>query len=129
MSQKSLISVITITRNDLDGLRLTCDSVESQSFGSYEHIIIDGCSSDGTLNFLNNLISTKVIWESEADRGIYHALNKGAKLASGSWIIFMNSGDVFKSSTVLENVLSIFIEVIQISSLGIMKFTTLMEKR
>lgn len=87
------ISIITITYNNINGLRKTVESVICQEdYSSIEYIIIDGASSDGTVEYLNTL-PTEIKWISEVDRGISHAFNKGIKRATGDSIIFLNSGD------------------------------------
>jgi len=98
------ISIVTITYNRQEDLKETFNSVVSQTFKGYEYIVIDGGSSDGTANFLKEKSSSISQWVSEPDDGIYDAMNKGAKLASGEWILFMNAGDSFFSDTTLEEV-------------------------
>ncbi|QXQ09641.1 glycosyltransferase family 2 protein [Paeniglutamicibacter sp. Y32M11] len=87
------LSVITITRNDLEGLKRTINSVKNQSFENIEHIIIDADSTDGTKDFLNNQPNLKFI--SEPDDGRYDGMNKGASHASGEIIWFLHSADIF----------------------------------
>lgn len=96
------ISVITICYNDKDGLIKTINSVQSQIYEDYEHIIIDGGSLDGTLKLLKEIKNEKCHWISERDKGIYDAMNKGIKMAKGEWLIMLNAGDVFADSYVLE---------------------------
>ncbi|MDZ8023355.1 MAG: glycosyltransferase family 2 protein [Nostoc sp. DedQUE11] len=89
------ISVITVTYNRLQDLSETFSNVISQTYENVEYIVIDGGSQDGTVEFLrqnNEIIS---YWVSEKDGGIYDAMNKGSLIATGDWIIFMNSGDKF----------------------------------
>lgn len=93
------ISIITITRNNLDGLRRTRASVTSQSCDNYEWIIIDGASTDGTATFLPHCPAHIT---SEPDSGIYDAMNKGLEKANGQYVIFMNAGDCFAASTTLQ---------------------------
>ncbi|WP_168016719.1 glycosyltransferase family 2 protein [Halomonas salinarum] len=97
-------SVVTVAFQNLSGLRRTFESTKMQDFGSFEHIIIDGGSHDGTLEFLESIDSPAVTVISEKDNGIYDAMNKGLKLARGSYVIFMNSGDVFHEENVLRKV-------------------------
>lgn len=98
-------SVITICYNDLEGVKSTLESVLSQTYINYESIVIDGGSSDGTPEYLKKYAGiNNILWLSEPDTGIYNAMNKGIGLASGDWLIFMNSGDKFASSNVLEDV-------------------------
>lgn len=88
------IGIVTVCYNDLNGLKKTINSVLSQNYKNYEHIIIDGNSNDGTKSFLNELDSS-IIWSSEPDFGIYDAMNKGIEKCSSDFIVFMNSGDTF----------------------------------
>ena len=94
-------SVITVTRNNLAGLKRTRESLKIQSCMDYEWIIIDGNSSDGTKEYLSTLPARAL---SEPDEGIYDAMNKGIKLATGKYLIFMNAGDIFAEAHVLQNV-------------------------
>lgn len=97
-----LFSVVTITYQNLDGLRATVESVKSQSFRDFEHIVIDGGSTDGSAEWLaSNFDGT---WQSEPDRGRYHAMNKGARLSGGEYLWFMHAGDLFGDSDVLARV-------------------------
>lgn len=89
---ETLFTIITVTRNNLDGLRRTYDSVMAQHDELYDWLVIDGDSHDGTKDFLK---SHNIPHISEPDSGIYDAMNKGIERASGLYIIFMNAGDVF----------------------------------
>jgi putative colanic acid biosynthesis glycosyltransferase len=100
-SARTLFSIITINYNNKKGLERTFASVISQKFKDYELIIIDGNSNDGSTEFLNTIEESNVIIISENDKGIYDAMNKGLQLANGEYIIFMNSGDCFSDSFVL----------------------------
>lgn len=91
-------SIITVTLNNLFGLRRTYDSITSQSFENYEWIVIDGNSTDGTQEFLKQKSSNYI---SENDNGIYDAMNKGINRATGNYLIFMNSGDYFTDEKIL----------------------------
>lgn len=99
------ISIVTISYNCKDDLEKTIQSVISQSYIYKEYIIVDGGSSDGTGEVLNKYKDAIDICISEPDDGIYDALNKGVKKASGEWIICLNAGDVFSSDSVLEEIL------------------------
>lgn len=94
-------TVITIAFNDLGGLRETRASIDAQAFSDFEWIIVDGGSTDGTLEYLQRLDQPNCRWMSEPDRGIYYAMNKGLDLAAGQYVIFMNSGDTFVGAAVL----------------------------
>lgn len=95
-------SIITVCRNALPILQQTVASVRTQSFNDYEHIIIDGASTDGTIQWLTT--QQQIEWISESDKGIYDAMNKGVKLAHGEWIIFMNAGDTLYDKEVLNRI-------------------------
>jgi glycosyltransferase involved in cell wall biosynthesis len=98
------VSVITVTRNDLAGLRATVASVDEQTYGSVAHLIIDGASSDGTSEFLSTLSGRVVV--SEPDGGIFDAMNKGLRLAGGDILVFLNSGDTFSSPDSISSVIT-----------------------
>lgn len=91
------VSIVTINYNNAEGLKRTLESVDCQSFYHYEIIIVDGGSTDQSKAVIEeyalNHPDTK--WVSEPDNGIYNAMNKGVKMASGKYCIFMNSGDCF----------------------------------
>lgn len=95
-------SVITINFNNRDGLRQTIESVISQTYNDFEYIVIDGGSTDGSVDIVQKYEKSISYWVSEKDRGIYHAMNKGVAQAHGDYCIFMNSGDCFNDDTVLE---------------------------
>lgn len=95
--QKPLISIITITFNAAATVPPTMASVATQSFRDFEHIVIDGASSDDTLSRLRDYPSTDLRILSEKDNGIYDAMNKGLKMARGEYVIFLNAGDSFAS--------------------------------
>jgi glycosyltransferase involved in cell wall biosynthesis len=98
-----LISVITITLNDLAGLIYTVNTVESQTYGNYEHIVVDGASGDGTAEFCaaTEKRLTNFSYASEKDRGIFDAMNKGARMARGDLLVFINSSDGLTDPSVL----------------------------
>lgn len=99
-------SIITINYNNAEGLRRTIRSVVGQTFGDFEYVIIDGGSTDGSVDVIKEYEGEITYWVSEKDDGIYNAMNKGVKAAHGEYLIFMNSGDVFHSNSVLEDVAS-----------------------
>lgn len=100
METAPLISVITITYNAERTLPATMKSVAEQTFRDFEHIIVDGASSDGTLAIARLGVGTRIL--SEPDGGLYDAMNKGLDLARGRYVIFMNAGDSFHKATTLE---------------------------
>lgn len=87
------LSVITINRNNSPGLKKTIKSVLAQSFNDYEYIIIDGNSEDGSREVIEKHADRLAFWASEHDTGIYNAMNKGIRIASGKYCLFLNSGD------------------------------------
>jgi len=98
------VSIITINRNNLDGLKATYNSIISQSHNDWEWIVIDGASTKGDKSFLEQHQDDISYWCSEPDSGVYNAMNKGIAKASGNYLIFMNSGDTFHDAAVLDNV-------------------------
>lgn len=90
-----LISIITITFNAAEVVRPTMKSVKEQSFTDFEHLIIDGASSDDTLSVVRQAGRKEVRILSEPDHGIYDAMNKGLKMAKGKYVLFLNAGDAF----------------------------------
>ena len=96
------VSIITINYNNADGLKKTVDSIVSQTFQDFEFIVIDGKSSDKSIDIIKET-SRINYWVSEKDAGIYDAQNKGILQAKGKYLLFLNSGDVFASNDVLKN--------------------------
>ena len=97
-------SIITVTYNAEDSIEGTIESVISQSFKSFEYIIIDGASTDNTYELLNNYKKQIDLIVSEKDKGLYDAMNKGIHLAKGEFLLFLNAGDRFINNTVLNKV-------------------------
>ena len=98
------VSIITISYNNLSGLAETYQSIKRQTFRDYEWIVIDGGSSDGTKDFLQEHNADIAYWCCEPDKGVYNAQNKGTEHATGEYSIYMNSGDTFYADDVLEKV-------------------------
>jgi len=98
------ISVITVNYNDKAGLQKTIESVTSQTLKPFEFIIIDGGSTDGSKELIEQNADKIAYWVSEQDKGVYNAMNKGIKFATGDFIIFMNGGDCFYNDSVLEEI-------------------------
>lgn len=98
------ISVITINYNNRVGLKHTIESVVCQTNKNYEFIIIDGGSTDGSVGIIKEYERYVTYWISEKDHGVYHAMNKGVAQAHGDYCIFMNSGDCFHSTEVLDSI-------------------------
>jgi len=103
------LTVVTVTLNCVKDIETTIQSVINQRYNNLEYIIIDGGSSDGTINIINKYSSkiSKILIES--DKGIYDAMNKGLSMATGKWIAFMNAGDYYSN----EDVLSILMQDIK----------------
>ena len=101
MSDTPLFSIITVTYNAAAVLLPTLQSVAEQSCKEYEYIVVDGASTDDTLELVRRSgVPTRII--SERDKGIYDAMNKGMKIARGTYLIFMNAGDAFYSADTLQ---------------------------
>lgn len=91
-----LLSVVTINYNNIEGLKKTIPSVLAQNYSELEYIIIDGGSLDGSKEYIESIESNCIAyWVSEPDNGLYDAMNKGIDHASGEYILFLNSGDMF----------------------------------
>lgn len=99
-----IISIVTIVFNGEKYLEETIQSVINQTYNDIEYIIIDGSSTDGTLEIIKKYENKLDYWISEKDNGIYDAMNKGISAATGDWINFMNAGDSFYDNSVLEKV-------------------------
>jgi glycosyltransferase involved in cell wall biosynthesis len=99
------VTVVTVVRNAASAIEGTIQSVLSQDYPAIEYIVIDGLSTDGTLDVIERYRDRIAQLRSEGDAGIYDAMNKGASLATGDWIIFMNAGDSFYASDTLSRLL------------------------
>ena len=108
------LSIITINYNNAEGLRKTIASVASQTYADIEHIIVDGGSTDGSVEVIREYeqslasrlspLASNLKWLSEPDSGIYNAMNKGIKMANGEYLLFLNSGDYLVDANTLKNV-------------------------
>ena len=112
-----LFSIITINYNNAEGLRKTLASVASQTYAEIEHIIIDGGSSDNSVEVIREYesslalsphrpIASRLKWVSEKDTGIYNAMNKGIRMATGEYCQFLNSGDMLAADDVTERMMA-----------------------
>lgn len=109
------LSIVTINYNNAEGLKRTLDSVASQTYRDIEHIIIDGGSTDGSVDAIKEYVADNpkresffkhtVNWVSEHDNGIYNAMNKGIKKATGAYIQILNSGDILAAPYVTERMI------------------------
>lgn len=111
------VSIITVVRNAVDTIETTLKSVLNQTYGNIEYIVIDGESTDGTLEIINKHRDRISIVVSEKDNGLYDALNKGVRLSTGDWIGILNSGDVFTSRTTLSD---IFLSIKDLSDIDVL---------
>ena len=109
------LSIITINRNNASGLRKTLASVASQTYRDIEHIIIDGGSTDGSVDVIkeyeqqisNSQSPISLIWSSEPDQGIYDAMSKGVKKATGDYVWVLNSADCVADAETVERMMTI----------------------
>ena len=100
-----ILSIITINRNNASGLMETMQSVLLQSRKDFEYIVVDGASTDGSVEEIRQLAAQfgdRMKWISEPDKGIYNAMNKGINMAEGRYVEFLNSGDILSSKDVVE---------------------------
>lgn len=102
--ERPLVTIVTVVLNDAAGLEKTIGSVLEQTYDPMEFIIIDGASSDSTLDVIKRHEDKIDLWISEPDNGIFDAMNKGIDRASGQWINFMNAGDSFYQKDTIETV-------------------------
>ena len=98
------LSIITINWNNAAGLEKTISSVAAQTCKEFEYVIVDGASTDGSVDVIKNHESeiAHLQWVSEPDKGIYNAMNKGIRMASGDYIQILNSGDILANPNVVE---------------------------
>jgi glycosyltransferase involved in cell wall biosynthesis len=96
------LSIITINYNNASGLRTTLESVASQTNRNFEYIVVDGGSSDGSVDVIKEFEYCIDFWVSEPDAGIYNAMNKGVRHAHGSYCNFLNSGDALYDKYVVD---------------------------
>ena len=102
------LTIITINRNNVVGLEKTMLSVASQTYREFEYVVVDGASTDSSVEVIKRLSSqfAHLKWVSEPDKGIYNAMNKGLRNATGDYIQILNSGDVLAGEDVVERMLS-----------------------
>ena len=99
MKNKIKISIITVTKNSEKFLQKTIDSLSNQTHQNFEHIIIDGDSTDGTLEIIKKNSNKITKWISEPDQGLYYAMNKGLSFCTGNVIGILNSDDIYFPKT------------------------------
>jgi glycosyltransferase involved in cell wall biosynthesis len=101
-----MISIITVVRNGISTIEETILSVINQDYNNFEYIIVDGISTDGTLEIIEKY-SNKLNFISEGDKGIYDAMNKGISMAKGDWIYFLGCDDILHEKTTLSDIFSL----------------------
>jgi glycosyltransferase involved in cell wall biosynthesis len=100
------LSIVTITWNNLEGLKRTMDALSDQSSFDFEHIVVDGGSTDGSREYLEKLsLPWHLNWSSEKDAGRYEAMNKGTRRAEGEFVWYLNAGDVPADAKVVSDLL------------------------
>ena len=97
------LSIITINRNNAAGLKKTVESVVTQTYNDFEYIIIDGASTDGSVEVIQEFADKISFWVSEPDKGVYNAMNKGILKANGEYLLFLNSGDWLRNDSVISD--------------------------
>jgi glycosyltransferase involved in cell wall biosynthesis len=101
---KPIISIITVVFNRVKELEKTIKSVVSQEYPYIDYVVIDGGSTDGTIEVIKKYSDKISYWVSEKDNGIYDAMNKGLKIAKGDYVWFLNAGDEIYSENTLKNI-------------------------
>lgn len=104
---KPKVSIITVVKNSKNYLENTIKSVITQTYPNIECIVIDGASTDGTLDVIKKYENFITKWTSDPDKGIYFAMNKGLSIATGDYVWFINAGDEIYNSTTLEKVMNL----------------------
>lgn len=104
IQREPLVSIVTVVYNGINHLEKTIISVINQTYKNLEYIIIDGESTDGTIEIIKKYEKKISFWISEKDSGIYNAMNKGIKSAKGEFLCFMNSADTFYNASVVEDI-------------------------
>lgn len=103
------LSIVTINYNNAEGLRKTMDSVFAQTCKEFEYIVIDGASTDGSVDVIRasalQAEGLTFTWVSEKDTGIYNAMNKGVRMAGGEYVLMLNSGDYLVDEYVIERIM------------------------
>jgi len=100
------ISIITVVYNDENRIRKTIESVINQTYNNIEYIIVDGNSTDNTINIINNYQNKTSLIISEADNGIYDAMNKGLRVSTGDRVLFLNAGDELFDKYIISSIIN-----------------------
>jgi glycosyltransferase involved in cell wall biosynthesis len=106
LDSKPLVSIVTVCLNAGLTIRSAIESVQQQTYSDIQHIVVDGASSDGTLEIAREYIDRRVTVWSEKDYGIYDAMNKGLALATGDYVAYLNSDDFYSGNTVIQQVVT-----------------------
>ena len=102
------LTIITIVYNRVKDIEYTLKSITEQTYKNIEYIVIDGNSNDGTLDIIQKYLDKINHLVSEKDNGIYDAMNKGLRLATGDYVLFINGGDNLHQKNTIENIFQIF---------------------
>lgn len=105
--EQTKVSIITIVYNNVRDIAYTLSSVANQTYPNIEYIVVDGASTDGTLEVIRSYAERIDVLISEKDRGIYDAMNKGLAMATGDYVLFLNSGDELFENTTIEKVVKV----------------------
>ena len=131
------VSIITVTLNSEKYLEDCINSVARQNYKNIEHIIIDGKSTDGTLKIIRQHSTHISCWISETDRGMYDAINKGLKMATGDIVGILNSDDMFASADSVRSIVdcfestntdSVYGNLVYVDAINTQKVTSLLER-
>ena len=98
------ISIITVSYNCVDEIEMSIKSVLEQDYPNIEYIIIDGASTDGTVDVIKKYENMISYWISEPDKGLYYAMNKGICISTGEWIYFLNAGDKLETNNTISRI-------------------------
>ncbi len=101
------VTIVTVCKNAVDSIEKTIKSVVTQSYPNLEYIIIDGASTDGTQSIIKTYEKHLAHFRTEPDKGIYDAMNKGIRHATGDWINFMNAGDYFYDKNAIKKIIPV----------------------
>ena len=107
MNNQTPLSIITVCKNTAEKISKTLDSVGKQNWQDFEHLIIDGASQDNTAEVIEQKLYPQLRLYSQVDNGIYDAMNKGAALARGDYLLFLNAGDHLSNKNVLQKIFEI----------------------